>query len=275
MRTFFFVASLVALSPGLVHAQAAPAQPPRVIMAAPPPAQSQANAAPPAQPAEAASQPSEPAAAAPATAATPEGSAQDASPQAAPAEGDAAPEAAPLPPPGYAYESAPPGTYPTFDPARRNQIYGELNLVDERLRELQLERSRVSLGGPIAMLATGYGIALVSAAVALASFATAEAIENDDWWDRDEADWNDDGWIDEDDERAARNTARVFTGLAAVGLGVGIGGTVLLSKRLAERRVHAPEIHDLKERRRDLRRELRYGANLAPDSATVSVSGRF
>jgi hypothetical protein len=191
------------------------------------------------------------------------------------AQGITAPTTLPPPPPGYVYAQvvgAPPLPAPT---ERREQIYGELQRVDGRLRELGAERHRVGLGGPIALMAGGYGVALVSGLVALVSLATAETIEHQDWWDENDADFNNDGTVNHHDERAARNTARAFTGLAVVGLGMGIGGTVWFSKRMSERRAHSPEIHDLKERRRDLRRELRYGAMIAPDHAELTLRTKF
>ena len=187
----------------------------------------------------------------------------------------AAPAALPPPPPGYVYARV--ADAPPLPPVaeRREQIYGELQRVDGRLRELGAQRHKVSLGGPIAMMAIGYGATLVSSLVALASLGTAEAIEHEDWWDENDADFNDDGTINHRDERAARNTARAFAGVAVMSLGLGIGGTVWFSKRMSERRTNAPEIHDLKERRRDLRRELRYGAMIAPDHAQLTLRTQF
>lgn len=282
MRTFLIPVLLVALAaPMSASAQdAAPAPAPaprRVVQPAPPPT---APASPAAAPAPAASPPPQaaplpppaPAAPAPPAASEPQGY-----PTAPP------PQSAPLPPPpeGYQYQYATPHgpAYPAAYPEHRAAVQSELNEVDTRLRELSAERKQVSLVAPIALMGAGFGTALVSGVIALTGFAVAEGIENDDWWDRDydrdDVDWNDDGRINGSDERAARNTARVFTGFAIVGIGVGIGGSVLLSKRLKERRVNGPEIHDLKERRRDLKRELRYGASVMPDHAALSVSGRF
>ena len=185
------------------------------------------------------------------------------------------PTVLPAPPPGYVYAPAPGAPPVAFDPQRRQQIYGELERVDNRLKELGAERHKVSITGPIVLMATGYGFALLSSFVALASWATAESIEHDDYWDYDDADFNNDGRVNHHDEHAARTTARVFTGLAAVGLATGIGGTMWFSKRLAARRLHAPEIHELKERRHDLRRELQYGAMLAPDRAGLTLRTQF
>jgi hypothetical protein len=244
------------LLPLLAQAQATPAPAPakpRQVQAAPAPAPAPVLAPP--------------APAAPSAAPLP------AAPSAAPAV--APPTALPPPPPGYVYAPAPGAPPVRFDPVRRSEIYGELNQVDGRLRELGHERRKVSLAGPIALMAGGYGLALISSFVALASLATAETIEHRDWGDEEDADWNDDGAINRRDERGARNAARVFAGLAAVGVGTGIGGSVWFAKRMNERRLHSPEIRDLKERRRDLRRELRYGAMLSPERAELTVATSF
>lgn len=181
--------------------------------------------------------------------------------------------------PSAAPASAPPTAYaplpPRLPPVPGNRT--ELDAVNQRLYVLQRERSQYGIGGPIAMTAVGYGGALLFSLVAVTGLATAEAIENNDV-DRDDFedfDSNDDGRLDERDERDARRVARVAAGFAAVSLGLGIGGTVLLVKRLAKRREHAPEIRDLRERRRELLRSVSYGANLGPSELTLSLSGRF
>ncbi len=124
------------------------------------------------------------------------------------------------------------------------------------------------------MMAGGYGSALLFGLVAVASFGSAEAIQDDRRPDP-ANDWNDDGIITKSDERDARTSARVTTVLAAVGLGVGVGGTVWFSKRMAKRRVSSPELHDLKVQRRQLIRGLRYSVNGGPDSMQLALSGRF
>lgn len=116
--------------------------------------------------------------------------------------------------------------------------------------------------------------------IALIAFNTAESIEDRDPWrdlygyDEDD-DWNGDDVVDKDDERDARTAARVLSGVAAVGVGVGVVGTVLLLKRLAKRKVYSPEIRELRERRRQLLYGLRYGANVAPNQVQLSLGGSF
>jgi len=166
------------------------------------------------------------------------------------------------------YAPAPPGY------ERRHAREAELERINARIYALTAERNQHRIGGPIAMMAGGYGSALLFGLIAVSSFAAAEAIQHEDAWDRDN-DWNDDGVITKSDERDARTSARVATALAAVGLGVGIGGTVWFSKRMAKRRVGAPELHDLKLQRRQILRGLRYSANGGPDSMQFTLRGRF
>jgi len=184
----------------------------------------------------------------------------------------ASPSPAPAPaPPAYVYSPLPPRVPAT----PRDRV--ELERVNERLYALQRERSQYGIGGPIAMTAAGYGSFLLFSLVALTSLGVAEAIESDDVRRRDfdDFDSNDDGTLDSRDERDARRVARGSAVFAAAGLGVGIGGTVFLVKRIAKRRVYAPEIRDLRLRRRELMRSVRYGANVGPGGLQLSLSGRF
>jgi hypothetical protein len=163
---------------------------------------------------------------------------------------------------------------------RQAEISTELQQVDARLDQLQHERAQLPIVGPVVMLAVGYGTAAVSSIVAIAMFAGAEEIEDGSYlhdgdWDDDDLDVDNDGRIDGDDERSLRNTARVFTAFAGVGLGFGIAGSVLLAKRNQKRNVHKGEITELKQRRRELVRSLRYGAQLNADRLDLSVAGRF
>jgi hypothetical protein len=203
-------------------------------------------------------------------------------PAVAPAPTPAAPpvEAAPPPPPAYPVAPPPPGY--VYAPApgavdpQRVAAATELQGIDSRLDLLQSERAQHSIGGPIAMMTAGYASALFCTVVALASFATAEDIADGNYrsWDSD-YDLNDDDRVNGQDERQARNMGRVFTAFTAVGLGFGIGGTVLLAKRSHKRNEHKAEIVTLKQRRRELIRSLRYGANVGSDQLNLAVTGRF
>ncbi len=260
MRTLVLSTLIVALWPWSVHAQTAPAAAPRQVAAPPASAPVVAPAVTPQAPV------------APVAASVPPPAVE------LPAAG-APPAATPLPPPpeGYQYGPPPPNYPYPYDPQRQHQLRGELEDVDDRLLELQEERSQVSIGGPIAMTAAGFGTALIAGLISITGFAVAEGIEDDEVWQNQDGDWDwdDDGDIDDSDERIARNTGRVFSAISVVGVGVGIAGAVLLSRRLKERKASSPEIRNLKERRRDLRRELRYGASVAPSMAQLSISGQF
>jgi hypothetical protein len=309
MRTFALLSLFVSLAPVAVHAQAAPVQAPpvRVIEPAPAPAPVVMTPAPGvvapapapvlvptpnAQPVYVQQQPvyvqPQPVYAQPVYAQPVYAQPPAAAPLPPPSNGAPlmpAPEYQLTPPgqqpapPGYGYGyGAPPapGTNPYLEPsyaARRGMLFSQLDQVDGRLHELKSERP--GLGGPIAMMAVGYGVALFSGVVAAASFGVAEAIEHDTFHPNDDVDINDDGSVDGSDERAARNTARVFTGFAVIGLGVGIGGTAMLAKRSHQRKENGPEIKDLKRRRQEIKRELKYDASVTPQAAQVTVRGRF
>jgi hypothetical protein len=162
---------------------------------------------------------------------------------------------------------------------RQVALSSELERVDSRLGLLQSERAQHPIAGPVVMMAVGYGTALVSSVFAIAAFAAAEDIEHRRFreydWDYDDYDFDDNGVVNRQDERSARNFARVMTGFAGVGLGFGVAGSVLLAKRNRERNVHKREIVELKQRRRELVRSLRYGAQLNSERLDLAVSGRF
>lgn len=68
----------------------------------------------------------------------------------------------------------------------------------------------------------------------------------------------------------------MLLGLSAVGLGVGIGGSLWLRQRLRQRGVYKPEVRSLKLRRKELLRDLRYSAGVdASGSPRLSIRGRF
>jgi len=269
MRNLVVLCLVSALGTATVQAQPLQAKPGAAAAKAPAPvAAPETTAAPPPAPAPA---PEAPPAATPAPAPAPAAVAPAAPYPAGPGSPPeiTGPEAPlPPPPPGYMYMPVPPG----YERHKAREL--ELERINTRLYALEAERSHYSIAGPIAMMATGYGTALLFGLVAGSSFAGAEAIQHKDAWD-DDYDFNDDGYITKADERAARRTARVSTVVASIGLGVGVGGTVLFAKRMAKRRVYAPEIRDLKLQRRNLVRSLRYGANVGSGQLQLSLSGRF
>jgi hypothetical protein len=192
-------------------------------------------------------------------------------------------ESLPPPPPGYAYVPVATATTAAPPPASSAELTSELGQVDARMRELKQVRAKQSLTGPIVMMATGFGVALVSGTAALASFAAAEDVEGrrlegdferDD--ERDEfLDVNDDGSVDADDEDQFRRLARFTTALSVVSAGVGIAGTAWFADRMRDRNEYNPELRGLKQRHRQLRRQLNYGAAVAPEGMRLSLRGRF
>ena len=192
-----------------------------------------------------------------------------ASEQTPPAEAPAAVEASE--PPG---DEVPPMVVAVPpEPADPPDALAELRAIDIELGQLEAERRKAGIMGPIAMTAAGFGSAVGLSALAISAFAVAENIADGDL-DYD-YDLNDDGFVDERDEDRARTVARIAAGVGSVGLAAGIGGTVWLARRLAKRSQYSPDIRGLRERRRELLYELRYGANLDADSMALTVSGRF
>lgn len=217
-------------------------------------------------------------------------------PQAAPAPA-APPQAYPVqpaPPPAVApYPGAPPqpGVAPNgygygypgvVDPARA-QAVAELQAIDMRLAALKQQQAEHSLGGPIAMTAAGFGIAVIFGAVALSQFVLAEDIQsgecgyyvNRDGYYDSRCDANDDGQVDGDDVDRARKMSRTFGALSGVAGGLGIVGAVLLGLRRAERSVYTPEIKALGARRKQLMREMKYGGYVQYGGLVVTVGARF
>ncbi len=174
----------------------------------------------------------------------------------------------PPPPPGYVYVPLRSASAPA------SVAHAELERVNARLYLLARERGQYGLGGPIAMVAAGYGTALLFSLGAAVSLVTAEAIDRGEF-SRSRHDYNEDGVVNASDEHDARVAARVFSGFAVVGLGVGIGGTVLLTRGVRERRVYAPELRALRLRRRDLLRSLRYRASATSGRLQLGLTGRF
>jgi hypothetical protein len=163
------------------------------------------------------------------------------------------------------------------------QASAELQAVNLRIAALKQERGQYGIGGPIAMTAAGFGIALIFGSVSLVEWAVAEDIQHGDcgyYVDRDydydsACDVNDDGRIDGDDEDKARMLSRTFGALTGIAGGVGIWGAVLLGKRLSERRIYAPELKALSTRRKQLLQQLKYGGYMQHGGLLLSVGGRF
>ena len=182
----------------------------------------------------------------------------------------------PAPPPGYVYMAVPQtAPLPMLDHGRRDELYGELNRVNLKIDEL--ERSRPSIGGPITMMIVGYGAALLSTTIALASVAAAEDIQEGRTWEDDtrDLDSNDDGAVDERDERRFRKTARISAAVAGGALVLGVFSTARLFARVAARRERRAELKELESRRNNLRRQLDFGASAWPGQMQLQLQGRF
>lgn len=189
----------------------------------------------------------------------------------------------PPPPPGYTYAPLPSPLLTPADVARRDMLHAELMRVEAQLA--QVDAKRKGIGGPIAQTAIGLGSTLVLSVVALSAFGAAEAIQHRDYHHcdgyndhdncYDDLDVNGSGVVNHKDELTLRRTAYATTGLAAVGLAVGITGMVRLARRNAERRSVKAERRGLIEQRNSLKQQLDYGVNLAPGQLQLGVSGKF
>jgi hypothetical protein len=190
------------------------------------------------------------------------------------------PAAAGYPPAATGYPAPPAGYYPQpLDPARQGAVLSELANIDARVAAVRAERSRHGLGGPITMMASGYATALIFSIVGVVHWGIAEDIQKGRYVDADysfdEYDLNGDHKIDHEDEERARRGARTFAAIGFMGLGVGIGGSVFLARRLAARRRYDPELQSLRGRRLELLRQLQYGGALGQGSMQLTLKGRF
>jgi hypothetical protein len=173
------------------------------------------------------------------------------------------------------YVPAPIVTAQPADAARREFLYAELSQVEARLTALQRERK--GIGGPITQMIIGYGATLIFSSVALGCFGSAQDIKHHHYYRSDgrDLDFNDSGVVNHKDELALRRTAYAFTGLASVGLLLGVSGTLRLARNVAQRKSIKVERKGLLDRRAELRRQLDYGASVAPGQFQLGVQGRF
>jgi hypothetical protein len=146
----------------------------------------------------------------------------------------------------------------------------ELSETEERIDDLRARRNQYPIGGPIAMMAIGYGGALIFGMAALATWASAEAIDRG--LDDNDPDYDE---FRRSDVDRARVASRIVGGISVLPLALGIAGSVMLTQRLEERRRFGPELRSLALRRRALRRELRYGVNAGPHAAGLTLTASF
>lgn len=147
------------------------------------------------------------------------------------------------------------------DLARREQLQNELDVVETQLDDIEPER--VNTTGPVAAMVLGYGSGFASAFVALAAFRRAEAVQHGTTA------------ADDDRERRDRRFARGFGVGAVLGLALGVGGSIGLSRRRAERQDKLQAREELLAKRDQLRRQLGLALDMSPRDVQVGVQGRF
>lgn len=153
----------------------------------------------------------------------------------------------------------------------------ELSQIDGRLWELRHEARHKHWLAPTVLVVAGYGTALVGLTAAVVTFGFAEEIRHRELDDRvqDRLDVNNDGRVDRDDEQSFRSMARTFTAVGGIGMAIGIVGSVLLAKTLREPAGDAREVRGLKQRRRELLRQMEYTGDLAGGRLSLTLRGRF
>jgi hypothetical protein len=155
------------------------------------------------------------------------------------------------------------------------EVKEKLSELDVRLEHLDRQREeRGTLTGPISMLTTGYTTGLAALAVSLGAFVMAQQVHDSKGF-KNRLDINNDNQLDRDDENSFRTISRTLGALSAVGFGVGIAGSVFLSKRLKERRQYDPDVRRLQNERRELRRELNYSLAPTSNGLAFGMNGRF
>ncbi len=120
------------------------------------------------------------------------------------------------------------------------------------------------------MMSVGYGGALLFGVTAIAAWGAAVEIERG--LDDNDPDYDE---FRRSDVDRARNVSRVVGAMAALPLALGIAGSVMLTKRLEERRRFGPELRSLSSRKRAIQRELRYGLDVRPRAAGLTLSASF
>ena len=197
-----------------------------------------------------------------------------------------APLSMPPLPSGYIYLPVPYGAGPqqiaqpyaqgplsTGEAARREELYGRLRTLDSRYD--QLRSQRVGVGGAITFMVLGYGTAVVSGIVSLASFGAADDIKHGRTRHGNDLDFNNDGFVNSRDRHDWIHAGRVGAGVAGAGLFVGLLSTARLAHNLALRRAQSAELRSVDAQRRLIRTQLDYGASAAPGQFGLSINGRF
>lgn len=169
-------------------------------------------------------------------------------------------------------------TGPVWAPGHE-ALYLELARVSGDLEMLQAERAQHRVGGPIALMAAGLGVGLVTGLLAFSALETATRIDgigtSRSYRDVRRYDLNNSGVVNWRDEQDARTVARTLGIASCLSLGVGIAGSVLFARRKAKRDEHKAEIAGLKQRKRTLMRAIRYDAHAIPGRLELGLSGSF
>jgi hypothetical protein len=149
-------------------------------------------------------------------------------------------------PPGYALVPVAPRL--TLDPTLERQLLAsELAVLTSQIG--QLRRDRKSIGGPITQMAIGFGGMALSSVAALGTYGAAES---------------NDASATQHDQDVFRRTAYVFTGLAVVGLVLGLTGTAKLIRHAAHNRRLNAQLKPLAAKRVYLAQRMAFGAASAP-----------
>lgn len=162
-----------------------------------------------------------------------------------PEGGQASVEVHVIPSPDQTQEQPPPGSQQVIivpsqevPPPEAYVSYGQgpnrLQTLELRLAELRAERSRYRIGGSIAMMGIGGGLAIVGGSVAWVLWESLD-------WDP----YND----------SLRRAAIGFSVVGAVGGSLFIFGTIKLARRLRMRRRYDPEIRQIRDEIRRIRLE--------------------
>lgn len=128
----------------------------------------------------------------------------------------------------------------------------ELAQLQEQLDALQHERAR--LGPAIALMVFGLGGTAVGALGAIAAHDSAQHAH---------------------DAQHYRNLSYGFGGLAAVGLVMGLAGSVKLGHASAQRRANDAKAQKLAQQMAALRNELSLGVNLGAQQLQIGLQGTF
>jgi hypothetical protein len=146
---------------------------------------------------------------------------------------------------------------PTPD-AHAENLRVELARVEHRLAEVDAERARHPLTGPIGLMAGGFAVAGI---LDIATFT---------YWFGLQIKYVD---YEEEIDASHKRRMRQMAGLSLLGLAAGVSGAIWFRRRLHARRALAPERRRLLERRRELTKAVQLVA--ITDSAHLQIAWTF